>query len=108
MSQQHAKRIPAALTAGPPEVGDIDTISGQPLSEMEVEFRLKIQQEAEYIAIDAEYADYRFTIHQPLGGDEQGVLDDEGWRLERPSTALQLLAAPRGPRPELPGDAWSS
>ena len=94
MTQQQTKRIPAALTTDPPEVGDIDTISGQPLSETEVEFRLKIQQEAEYIAIDAEYADYRFTIHQPLGDDEQGELDDEGWRLERPSTALQLSLLP--------------
>jgi hypothetical protein len=83
------------LTTSLPAVGDIDTITGQPLSEVEVEFRLKmIQQEGEFIAVDTEYAAFRAAIHQPLGEDEFGQVDDEGWRLERPVTALQLPLLP--------------
>ncbi|HWE60751.1 MAG TPA: hypothetical protein VHB98_03495 [Chloroflexota bacterium] len=78
-----------------PAVGDIDTITGQPLDELEVAFRNKmIQQEGEYIAIDDEYVAYRAAIHQPLGDDEFGRMDEEGWRLERPVTALQLSLLP--------------
>lgn len=78
-----------------PAVGDIDTITGQPLDENEVEYRLRmIQQEGEFIAVDDEYAAYRAAIHQPLSDDEFGHMDQEGWRLERPVSALQLSLLP--------------
>lgn len=95
MPQKLTRLALAPLAASLPEVGDIDTITGQPLSEVEVEFRLRmIQQEGEYIAVDTEYAAYRAAIHQPLGEDEYGRMDEEGWRLERPVTALQLPLLP--------------
>lgn len=87
------RRASAALTTVP-AVGDIDTLTGQPLTEVEVEFRRMIQQEGEYIAVDSEYAAYRAIIHQPLADEEQGSLNEEGWRLERPTTALQLPLLP--------------
>lgn len=92
-----ASRRAVAVTASPiPNVGDIDTLTGQPLSELEVEFRLKIQQEGEYIAVDAEYAAYRAAIHQPLADDEgeYGEFDEDGWTLKRPTAALQLPLLP--------------
>lgn len=93
MAEPVARRAPVVIPAIP-AVGDIDVLTGQPLSEGEVEFRLQVQQEIEFIALDAEYAAYRAAIHQPLGDDEFPHLDDEGWSLQRPSTALQLPLLP--------------
>ena len=93
MSEQLSQRVPAARSSLP-AVGDIDVLTGQPLTEIEVEFRLQIQQEIEFIALDAEYAAYRAAIHQPLGDDEFPQPDEEGWSLHRPSTALQLPLIP--------------
>jgi hypothetical protein len=95
MTQEQTRRRTTAPAAVLPAVGDIDTLTGRPLSAVEVEYRLKmIQQEGEFIAVDTEYAAFRAAIHQPLGEDEVGRLDDEGWRLERPVTALQLPLLP--------------
>ncbi len=73
-----------------PAVGDIDLLTGQPLSADEVEFRQLIQQENEFIALDAEYAAYRAAIHQPLAIDEMPRPDAQGWTVQRPVTSLQL------------------
>jgi len=94
MAEPLARRVSASGVNAQPAVGDIDVLTGQPLSELEVEFRLQIQQEIEFIALDAEYAAYRASIHQPLGDDEAPHPDDEGWSLRRPSTALQLPLLP--------------
>lgn len=96
MVDEHVRRgtPPAVPSLPPPAVGDIDVLTGQPLDEMEVEYRLKIQQEFEYIAVDSDYAALRAAIHQPLGDDEQGHLNSEGWALARPTTALQLPLLP--------------
>jgi hypothetical protein len=93
MAEQVPRR-PAPEGGSLPAVGDIDVLTGQPLSEVEIEFRLQIQQEIEFIALDAEYAAYRAAIHQPLGDDEFPQPDDEGWSLHRPATALQLPLIP--------------
>ncbi len=93
MSEHLPQRVPAERSALP-TVGDIDVLTGQPLTEIEVEFRLQIQQEIEFIALDADYAAYRAAIHQPLGDDEFPQTDEEGWSLHRPSTALQLPLIP--------------
>jgi hypothetical protein len=93
MSEQLSQRVPAVRSTLP-AVGDIDVLTGQPLTELEVEFRLQIQQEIEFIALDADYASYRAAIHQPLGDDEFPQPDEEGWSLHRPSTALQLPLIP--------------
>src|SRR5579871_6144943 len=94
MEDDHARRGVSVAEAPPPAVGDIDVLTGQPLDAMEVEYRLKIQREFEYIAVDAEYAAYRAAIHQPLGDDEYGHLNSDGWALERPAAALQLPLLP--------------
>jgi len=93
MSEELSQRMPAMLSTQP-AVGDIDVLTGQPLTEVEVEFRLQIQQEIEFIALDADYAAYRAAIHQPIGDDEFPQPDDEGWSLHRPATALQLPLIP--------------
>jgi hypothetical protein len=94
MVDDHARRGSITAVAPPPAVGDIDVLTGQPLDEMEVEYRLKIQQEFEYIAVDADYAALRAAIHQPLGDGEFGQLNSDGWALERPAAALQLPLLP--------------
>jgi hypothetical protein len=83
MAEPASRRTPVAKVALP-VVGDIDVLTGQPLSELEVEF----------IALDAEYAAYRAAIHQPLGDDELPHTDETGWTLQRPSSALQLPLLP--------------
>jgi hypothetical protein len=93
MSEQLSQRAPL-VRSSLPAVGDIDVLTGQPLTDIEVEFRLQIQQEIEFIALDAQYAAYRAAIHQPLGDDEFPQPDEEGWSLHRPSTALQLPLIP--------------
>ena len=89
MPEESVRRVQVGIPTQP-TVGDIDVLTGQPLSEVEVEFRLKIQQELDFIAMDAEYAAYRAAIHQPLGDEEVPHQDTEGWTLQRPATALQL------------------
>jgi hypothetical protein len=90
MPEQLSRRPQLTSLVTTPSVGDIDVLTGQPLSEIEVEFRLQIQQEIEFIALDAEYAAYRAAIHQPLSVDENPRLDGQGWTVQRPVTALQL------------------
>jgi hypothetical protein len=94
MAERALKRASLPFPQQPPAVGDIDVLTGQPLSEVEVDFRRQIQQEIDFIALDAEYAAYRAAIHQPLGEDEYPTLDNEGWSLQRPNTALQLPLVP--------------
>ena len=94
MSNELPRSTGTTALAPLPAIGDIDTLTGQPLSELEVEFRIKIQKEIEFIAIDAEYAAFRAAIHQPLSDDEAPHLNQDGWTLERPTTALQLPLLP--------------
>jgi hypothetical protein len=90
MSDQLSRRAPMTPLVPVPAVGDIDLLTGQPLSADEVEFRQLIQQENEFIALDAEYAAYRAAIHQPLAIDEMPQSDAQGWTVQRPVTSLQL------------------
>jgi hypothetical protein len=94
MSDQLSRRATMTSLVPVPAVGDIDLLTGQPLSAVEVEFRQQIQQENEYIALDAEYAAYRAAIHQPLAIDEMPRPDAQGWTVQRPVTALQLPLPP--------------
>ena len=90
MIEERSRRAAAAPDAPLPAVGDIDVLTGQPLSEVEVEYRLRIHQEGNFIALDADYAVHRAAIHQPLAEDEYVHIVEDGWSLERPNTALQL------------------
>lgn len=79
--------------------GDVDVITGDPLTPDEINFRLQIHEEAArgYIAVDATYASLHLEIHQPIVPADLEVIDQDPdadhVTLKRPSTALQLPLA---------------
>jgi len=75
-----------------PTGGEFDVITGEPLSPDEINFRVRVDEEAAagFIAVDATYASLRLEIHQPVVPTEAMSDDGDSWTLRRQNTALQL------------------